>query len=108
VRGRLSEDHEEAAGWIARMLARDVAGRAMEAFAAAKTVGERTAHAALGMELARALEREGTVELAERLEPELPHPHQTVSLREVGAWVLTKRLAGRSEELAQEERDRQS
>ena len=62
VLGRLSEDHEEAAGWIARVLARDVAGRAMEAFAAAKTLGERTAHAALGMELARALEREGTVD----------------------------------------------
>ena len=106
VLGRLSEDHEEAAGWIARVLARDVAGRAMEAFAAAKTVGERTAHAALGMELARALEREGTVELAERLEPELPHPDQTVSLREVGLWVLTKRLAGLPEGSAQEERAR--
>ena len=106
VLGRLSAEHEEVAGWIARVLARDVAGRAMEAFAAAKTVGERTAHAALGMELARALEREGTIELAERLEPELPHPSQTVSLREVGLWVLTKRLARLPEGSTQEERAR--
>ena len=106
VLGRLSEEHEEAAGWIARVLARDVAGRAMEAFAAAKTVGERTAHAALGMELARALEREGTAELAERLEPDLPDAQQTVSLREVGLWVGAKQLAGLHESSAQEERAR--
>ncbi len=106
VLGRLSEDHEDAAGWIARVLARDVAGRAMEAFAAAKTVGERTAHAALGMELARALEREGTIELAERLGPELPHAQQAVSLLEVGLWVLTKLLASLPEGSKQEERAR--
>jgi nucleoside phosphorylase/tetratricopeptide (TPR) repeat protein len=106
VLGRLSEVHEEAAAWIARVLAPDVAWRALEAFAAAKTVGERTAHAALGMELARALEREGTVELAERLELELPRADQTVSLLEVGRWVLTKRLAGLPEGSAQEERAR--
>jgi CHAT domain len=93
VLGRLSEDHKEAAGWIARVLNRDVVGRAMEAFAAAKLVGERTAHAAIGMVLAAALEREGTAELAERLEEELPHPYQTVSLREVGQWVVAERLA---------------
>src|SRR6185437_7574018 len=86
VLGRLSEDHEEAGGWIARVLDRDVEGRAMEAFAAAKSVGERTAHSALGIELARALERDGTVALAELLYPQLPHPDWTVSLREVGLW----------------------
>ena len=48
VLGRLSEDHEEADGWIAHMLEHDIAGRAMEAFAAAKSVGERTAHAGAG------------------------------------------------------------
>ncbi len=106
VLGRLSEDHEQAAGWIARVLARDVAGRAMDAMAAAKTVGERTAHAALGMELYRALEREGTVELAERLERELPHADQTVSLREVGRWVQTKRLASLPAGSAEKERAR--
>jgi tetratricopeptide (TPR) repeat protein len=104
VLGRLSEDHEEAAGWIAQVLGRDVAGRAMEAFTAAKAVGERTAHAALGMVLARALEREGTVDLAARLEPELPHPDQTVSLREVGRWVLEKRVGDLPEGTRPEER----
>jgi nucleoside phosphorylase len=51
VLGRLSEDHIDAGEWIARVLDRDVAGRALDAFAAAKTVGERTAHAAIGMVL---------------------------------------------------------
>jgi tetratricopeptide (TPR) repeat protein len=93
VLGRLSEDHKEADGWIAHMLAHDVAGRAMEAFAAAKSVGEHTAHAGLGLGLVKALEREGTVETAKRLEAELPDAQQTVSLREVGRWVLATRLA---------------
>jgi nucleoside phosphorylase/tetratricopeptide (TPR) repeat protein len=93
VLGRLSEDHTDARGWIAQVLDGDVAGRALDAFAATKTVGERTAHAAIGMVLAEALEREGTIEIAEHLEKKLPHPDQTVSLREVGRWVLSKRLA---------------
>jgi nucleoside phosphorylase/tetratricopeptide (TPR) repeat protein len=106
VLGRLSVDREAAAGWIARLLAPDVAGRAMEAFAAARTLGEQTPHATLGMELARTLEREGTIELAERLEPELPHQQQTVSLREVGRWATQKRLAHLPEGSAPEKRAR--
>ncbi len=106
VLGRLSEDRPGAAAWIARALDRNVAGRAWEAFEAAKVVGERTAHALLGMELAKALEREGTIELAMRLQKELPHPQQTVSLREVGRWVLKKRLAHLPEGSAREERAR--
>jgi nucleoside phosphorylase len=93
VLGRLSEDHMEARGWIARVLARDVARRALDAFAATKIVGEQTAHAAIGMVLAEALEREGTIEIAERLEKELPKTANTVSMREVARWVLAKRLA---------------
>ncbi|MFT3766210.1 MAG: tetratricopeptide repeat protein [Minicystis sp.] len=93
VLGRLSEDHKKAENWITRVLDRDVAGRALEAFAAAKIVGERTAHAAVGIVLAKALEREGTADLATRLERVLPHPEQTVSLREVGQWVTATRLA---------------
>ncbi len=104
VLGRLSEDRDEAAGWIAWVLGRDVVGRAMAAFAAAKAVGEQTAHAAIGRVLAEALEREGTIEIAEWMEAELPHPQQTVSLREVGRWVFGKRLQhlpeGRDEERA--------
>jgi nucleoside phosphorylase len=102
VLGRLSEEHEEAEGWIARVLERDVNGRAMEAFTAAKTVGEWTAHAAVGKELAKALEREGTIELAERMEDELPPAGETVSLREVGSWVLGKRLAHLPEGMVEE------
>ena len=59
VLGRLSENNKKAEGWIAQVLGHDVAGRAMEALAAAKSVGERTAHAGLGRVLAKALEREG-------------------------------------------------
>jgi nucleoside phosphorylase/tetratricopeptide (TPR) repeat protein len=105
VLGRLSEDHEDATAWIAQVLARDVAGRAMEAFAAAKIVGERTAHSPLGMVLAKALEKEGTIALAVRLEKVLPRSQQTVSLREVGRWVMAKQLAHLSEE-DEEERAR--
>jgi hypothetical protein len=47
VLGRLSEGHKQADGWIARVLGRDVTGRAIAAFAAARSVGERTAHARL-------------------------------------------------------------
>ena len=87
VLGRLSEDRKEAEGWIAHMLGHDLAGRAMEAFAAARSVGERTAHAGLGRVLAEALKQDGTVDIARRLEAELPRPDQTVSLLEVGRWV---------------------
>ena len=91
VLGRLSADHSDAVRpWIAHLLAHDLTGRAVLALEASKAIGMRTAHAFLGMELAAALEREGTVELAERLEA-AGFPDFTVSLREVRAWV-TKTL----------------
>ncbi len=93
VLGRLSEYKKEAEGWIGHVLGRDVAGRAMAALAAAKAVGERTAYAALGRVLANVLAEKGTVEIAKRLEPELPYADRTVSLREVGHWVLKVQLA---------------
>jgi len=68
VLGRLSDENKEATVWIAHLLGRDVAGRTLAAFKAARTIGARTAHSLLGLELARALEREGTPsEIAERL-----------------------------------------
>jgi nucleoside phosphorylase len=92
VLGRLSTKHaEEARGWIACVLDRDVNGRALPALEAAKALGQRTAHAVLGEELAAALERVGTTELAIAIEKEIPD--QTVSLREVEAWALRKQLA---------------
>jgi len=97
VLGRLSEDHAEAEAWIARVLDRDVAGRAFPAFEAAKTVGERTAHSPIGKVLAKALEREGTVEIAARMEA-TRLPKQTVLLREVALWVTETLLAHLPEE----------
>src|SRR5262249_25954309 len=88
VLGRLSADHPDSIRpWIARLLASDLPGRALAALEASKAICMHTAHALVGMELARALEREGTVALAGRLAAAgIPDP--TVSLREVRAWVI--------------------
>lgn len=98
VLGRISEEDEAAARWIASVLTQDVAGRTMEALAAAKIVGERTAYTKLGGVLAEVLAREGTVELAARLDKELPKADETVSLRSVGKWVLETLLANTAED----------
>lgn len=98
VLGCLSEAHPiEVRSWIAHMLRRDLPERALVALEAAKAIGARTAHAFLGMELAAALEREGTSELAERLKG-AGIPDETVSLREVGAWVAKALLSKHSSE----------
>ncbi|WP_437544317.1 tetratricopeptide repeat protein [Sorangium sp. So ce367] len=92
VLGRLSEDQpEDGERWIAHVLGRDVVSRAMAAFEAAKALGERTAHARLGSVLAKSLEREGTIELAEQM-ARAGLPERTVSLREVALWAAQKRL----------------
>ncbi|WP_437304803.1 tetratricopeptide repeat protein [Sorangium sp. So ce388] len=92
VLGRMSEDHPtDAEPWLAHVLGSDVANRTTAAFAAAKVVGEHTAHARLGTVLARTLEREGTAEIAARL-ASAGVPQRTVSLREVAVWVEKKRL----------------
>jgi tetratricopeptide (TPR) repeat protein len=92
VLGRLSEQYPDEAGkWIAEVLGGDVTGRALPALAAAKALGKKTAHARVGVELARVLERVGTIELAQRLE-EAGLPEQTVSLREVRMWVTQLQL----------------
>ncbi len=96
VLGRLSVDHaEETERWIAGLLEHDLMGRAVAALEAAKAVGLRTAHSSMGMPLASALERQGTVELAERLDA-AGLPKTTVILREVGLWaaqMLLRHLA---------------
>lgn len=90
---RLSEEHEEEArGWIARVLDGDVPGRAVAALEAAKAVGQRTAYSSLGVQLAEALGRKGTSELAVRLEA-AGIPEDTVLLREVAVWVMSTLLA---------------
>ena len=92
VLGRLLDDQpQDAEPWIEHVLSRDVANRGMAAFETAKAFGERTAHARLGMVLARALEREGTIELAARMAG-AGLPEHTVSLREVALGVVRKQL----------------
>ncbi|MDC0678849.1 tetratricopeptide repeat protein [Sorangium atrum] len=92
VLGRLSEDQsEDGEQWLTHVLGRDVVGRAMVAFEAAKALGERTAHARLGSVLAKSLEREGTIDLAEQM-ARTGLPERTVSLREVALWAAQKRL----------------
>lgn len=94
VLGRLSAmeaRRQPMEAWIARLLERDVVGRALAAFEAAKAIGARTVHARLGWALARTLEREGTVEVAARLEKS-GIPDDTVSLRELAVWVMKAQL----------------
>ncbi|MEP7125964.1 MAG: tetratricopeptide repeat protein [Byssovorax sp.] len=92
VLGRLSIEHaDEARQWIGDVIAVNVGGRAVAALEAAKSVGELTAHSALGLQLALALELRGDLPLAFRLE-EAGIPDVTVSLREVAAWVLSTKV----------------
>lgn len=86
VLGRISAGATEATGWIAALLEGSVEERALAAMEAAKAVGRRTAYSALGEELFKALKREGTSELAARLE-RAGIPEDTVSLREMARWV---------------------
>lgn len=90
---RLSENHSSdlIRRWVVSLLDGNLAVRAVPTLEASKAIGRRTAHAFLGMELASALEREGTLELAEQLEA-AGVPDFTVSLREVRAWVTKRRL----------------
>jgi nucleoside phosphorylase len=107
VLGHLSEENpEEAQGWIAHMLDRDVPGRAVAALHATEAVGKRTAYGTLGPQLAEALARKGTVELAERIEMELWETTGSgsaydatsqwvgseLSLRAVAAWMVETQL----------------
>jgi tetratricopeptide (TPR) repeat protein len=85
--GRLSVEHpEETSHWITSLLEQDLDARAVAALEAAKALGQRTAHASLGLRLATVLARQGTSELALRLEM-AGIPEETVSLMEVSLWV---------------------
>lgn len=86
VLGRLSAEAPEAGAWIAALLEGAVSTRAVPALEAAKAIGQRPAFAALGRELAKALEREGTPQVAELLEA-AGLPEFVAPLREVSAWV---------------------
>lgn len=87
VLGRLySESPDEAGRWMDWVLERDLPGRAVAAFEAAKALAPHTPDSGLGIRLARALEREGTRELAVQLDA-AGLPEDTASLREVSLWV---------------------
>jgi nucleoside phosphorylase len=91
VLGRLSAEAPEARAWIASLLAGAVRSRAIAALEAAKAIGQRPAYAALGQELAKALQREGTPEVAEQLEA-AGLPEFVAPLREVSVWAKTTLL----------------
>ena len=91
VLGRLSAEAPEAGEWIASVLAGAVSARAVPALEAAKAIGQRPVYAALGRELAKALEREGTPQVAELLEAS-GLPEFVPTLREVSVWVKTTLL----------------
>jgi nucleoside phosphorylase len=112
VLGRLSGDHPKAREWISLILDRDVAARALPAFQAALAIveddstGERAAHSRLGLHLASALTREGTLAIALEMEAAgLPERTISLSLREVRLWVTETRLLHLPES-AEEERAR--
>jgi nucleoside phosphorylase/tetratricopeptide (TPR) repeat protein len=85
--GRLSvERPEEASRWTTSLLEKDLGARAVAALEASKALGQRTAHANLGLRFAAVLARQGTSELALRLEM-AGVPVETVSLMEVSLWV---------------------
>ena len=86
VLGRISlQDPTVASPWLAGVLEADIPGRARPAFQAALALGSYTAHSPLGLILANALERKGTLDHATKFDSLVPH--QTVSLREMGVWT---------------------
>lgn len=96
VLGRLSEEYSgETRPWVAHLLKDNLVDRAVPALEAAKSLGAKTAHAWVGYELAKALERSGTEDLAVRLAA-VSIPEKTVSLREVSAWVLQKHFTSKT------------
>ncbi|MFM8583991.1 MAG: hypothetical protein ACKOFW_21200, partial [Planctomycetaceae bacterium] len=96
VLGQLGARHEfDPAPWIKQLLEGDFAGRVDPALKAAQALGEETTAAPVGRVLAEVCQRSGSVELAARLEGEIPH--QTVSLRELGLWVAETLVAGLDE-----------
>ena len=80
VLGRLTlQGGVESGAWVEQLLELGGSGQLMAAFDAALTLGAETPHAPLGALLAKALQRQGTIELARLIERQVPE--QTVSLR---------------------------
>ncbi len=91
VLGRVSlQNPSIAEPWLAGVLEADIPNRARPAFLAALGLASRTAFSPLGLILARALEREGTLDQAVEFFPLVPL--RTVSLREVALWTVRRTL----------------
>jgi hypothetical protein len=92
VLGRLSANTSEAAPWMASLLEEGaVRFRALFMLEAVKALGQRPIYAEAGRVLAQALEREGTLQVAEKLDA-AGIPEFTPPLREVAVWVKTTLL----------------
>jgi tetratricopeptide (TPR) repeat protein len=95
VLGHLAWRHgQDSRPWIKQLLEADLEQRAEPALRAAKALGQTTTSAPIGLVLAQAVRDHGTLQLAKRLEVELPE--QSVSLRELAVCVLQKQLEGLS------------
>lgn len=92
VLGRLGSQgaDERSQRWIASVLDADVSSRALPTLEAALALTGETAHAPLGQVLHEALKREGTTDLARKIEPLVPW--RTIALREVGDWATQRVL----------------
>jgi hypothetical protein len=91
VLGRLSANTSEAGLWMESLLEGAVRFRALSMLEALKALGPRPIYAEAGRVLAQALEREGTVQVAEKLDA-AGIPEFTPPLREVALWVKTTLL----------------
>ena len=92
VLGRiLLDDPTVTESWLTGLLETDVANRARPAFLAALALGSHTAFSPLGLILAKALEKEGSLDHATQFDPLVPE--QTVSLREAAVWTGRQLLA---------------
>ncbi len=85
-------DEEYLRTWMMSLLEGGARSRAIHALEALKALGQRPIYAAAGQVLAQALQREGTLEMAEKLDaaglPELTPP-----LREIAVWVKSTLLS---------------
>jgi tetratricopeptide (TPR) repeat protein len=96
VLGHLAWRHRQnSAQWIKQLLEANLEQRAEPALRAAKVLGEKTTSAPIGQVLAEVVRDHGTLELAKRLDKELPE--QSVSLRELAVCVVQKQLETLSE-----------
>ncbi|MFN6104434.1 MAG: tetratricopeptide repeat protein, partial [Planctomycetaceae bacterium] len=100
VLGHLGWRHgQDASRWIKQLLEADLDQRAEPALRAAMALGQTTTSAPIGLVLADVVRDHGTLELATRLDSQLPE--RSVSLRELAVCVLQKQLERLSDEMTE-------